>query len=111
MRIIIQLYPHVVFCIKPTAVLSILFVAEYLENPDSHRYVEANGRSSLSVTLKICRNPSFPPDQNLIRGTLLYVYFKHDCVDMSIYSSDCVIVDTFVVERAQRCGVATENLL
>jgi hypothetical protein len=36
-------------------------LAAYLENPDSHRHEDANGRSFLVDKLAVCRNPSFRP--------------------------------------------------
>jgi hypothetical protein len=60
-----------------SALRNLVFVAACLENPDSHRYVDANGRSFLTAKLEIYRNSSLRPAKKLIRGTLLYVYFKH----------------------------------
>jgi hypothetical protein len=34
-------------------------LAAYLENPDSHRHEDVNGRSFLVAKLAVCRNPSF----------------------------------------------------
>jgi hypothetical protein len=70
-------YPHVMSCPALSLLQYLIFVAAYLENPDSHRYVDASRRTFLTGKLEICTNSSFRPAQKLIRGTMLLVSFKH----------------------------------
>jgi hypothetical protein len=74
-------------CSALSLLLYLVFVAAYLENPDSH-ICDAYGRSVLPVKLEIYSNSSFRPAQKSIRRTLLYVSLKHVRVDMSVSSSE-----------------------
>jgi hypothetical protein len=51
-----NLYPHVMFCIKLLSVFR--FVAAYIENAVSYRYIDVYGRDFFTATLEMCRNSS-----------------------------------------------------
>jgi hypothetical protein len=55
-----KLYPHVVFCIW-----YFVFVAAYLENAVSRRYVDENRNSFFKVTLEM--------SEKFIRGMIVYL--------------------------------------
>jgi hypothetical protein len=62
----------------------LIFVAEYLENAVSHRYISGNARSFITAAFEMCKNSSFRPAQKLIGETSVYVSFKPASVEMSI---------------------------